>query len=68
MTVWFLGSGSSRGRSPVEWGEILSVRPSIRPSVRPSIRPSVCPSVSPSVLSSIRNLFFLMLKYCLFDP
>ena len=25
------GSGPDRGRSPVEWGEIPSVRPSVRP-------------------------------------
>ena len=28
----FLGSGPDRGRSPVEWGEIPSVRPSVRTS------------------------------------
>ena len=37
----FLGSGPDRGRSPVEWGEIPSVRPSVRPSIRP---PSGWPS------------------------
>ena len=31
----FLGSGPGRGRSPVEWGEIPSVRPFVRSSVPP---------------------------------
>ena len=29
------GSGPDRGRSPVEWGEIPSIRPSICPSIPP---------------------------------
>ena len=29
------GSGPDRGRSPVEWGDFPSVRPSVSPSVRP---------------------------------
>ena len=29
------GSGPDRGRSPVEWGEIPSVRSSVRPSIPP---------------------------------
>ena len=33
---WFLGSGPDRGRSPVEWGDFLSVCPFVRPYVRPS--------------------------------
>ena len=33
--LFFLGSGPDRRKSPVEWGEILYVRPSIRPYVRP---------------------------------
>ena len=33
----FLGSGSNRGQSPVEWGEIPYVRTSVRPSVPPSL-------------------------------
>ena len=36
---YFLGSGPDRGRSPVEWGEIPSVRPSVRPSVPPLAGP-----------------------------
>ena len=32
------GSGPDRGQSPVEWGEIPSVRLSIHPSVRPPPR------------------------------
>ena len=32
----FLGSGPGRGRSPVEWGEILFVRPFARLSFHPS--------------------------------
>ena len=32
----FLGSGPGRGRSPVEWGEIPSVRPSVRSSPPPA--------------------------------
>ena len=32
----FLGSGPDRGRSPVEWGDFPSVRPSVRPYVGPS--------------------------------
>ena len=36
----FLGSGPNRGRSPVEWGDFPSVRPSIRTSVRPYVPPS----------------------------
>ena len=31
----FLGSGPDRGRSPVEWGEIPSVRPSVPPLAGP---------------------------------
>ena len=30
--IHFLGSGPNRGQSPVEWGEIPSVRPYVRPS------------------------------------
>ena len=29
------GSGPDRGSSPVEWGEIPSIRPSVHPSIRP---------------------------------
>ena len=31
------GSGPDRGRSPVEWGDFLSVCLFIRPSIRPSV-------------------------------
>ena len=41
-------SGPDRGQSPVEWGEI----PSIRSSVRLSIHPSICP---PRGLSQARG-------------
>ena len=40
---WFLGSGPNRGRSPVEWGEILSVHLSVYPFVCLSVRTSVHP-------------------------
>ena len=42
-----LGSGPGRGRSPVEWGEIPSVRLFFRPSVHSTIRPSVRPPTGP---------------------
>ena len=32
---WKQGSGPDRGRSPVEWVEILSICPSVRPSIPP---------------------------------
>ena len=38
--LYFLGSGPDRGRSPVEWGDFLSVRTSVRTYVRPSVPPS----------------------------
>ena len=31
------GGGPDRGRSPVEWGDFLSVRSFVRPSVRPPL-------------------------------
>ena len=31
----FLGSGSDRGRSPVEWGDLPFLRPSIHPPSGP---------------------------------
>ena len=34
--IHFLGSGPERGRSPVEWGEILYLCPSVRPYIRTS--------------------------------
>ena len=34
QTTFFLGSGSERGQSPEEWGEIPSVQPSVHLSVR----------------------------------
>ena len=37
---------TGRGRSPVEWGDFLSVHPSVRRSVRPSVGPSVRRSVT----------------------
>ena len=51
----FLGSGSDRGQSPVEWVHI-SVRPSVHP---PS---TVWPSIIPSVRLSIRPLCWLDLR------
>ena len=36
IVITFLGSGHDRGRSPVEWGDFPSVRPSVHPSVRTS--------------------------------
>ena len=37
IMLLFLGSGPGRGRSPVEWGEILSVRSSVYSSIHPFI-------------------------------
>ena len=36
MVMLFLGSGSNGGRSPVEWGDFPSIRPSVRPYIPPS--------------------------------
>ena len=36
--ISFLGSGPDMGRSPVEWGDFLFVRPFIRSSVCPFVR------------------------------
>ena len=44
----FLGSGPDRGRSPVEWGDFLSVRPYVRMSVRPSPLWAIQPGLRPS--------------------
>ena len=51
----FLGSGPDRGRSPVEWGDFLFVRPFVRPfhcpspllTIQPGLRPSQ-PGLRPS--------------------
>ena len=47
------GSGPDMGRSTVEWGDFLFIRPSVCPSVRLSLRPPIRPSVSLSIRPSI---------------
>ena len=37
LKLWFLGSGSDRGQSPVEWGDFPYVRTSVHPSVHPPL-------------------------------
>ena len=41
----FFGSGSDRGHSPVEWGEISYISASIHCFFSPSVIPSFCSSV-----------------------
>ena len=44
------GSGPDRGRSPVEWGDFPSIRPSVHPplwALQPGLRPSQ-PDLRPS--------------------
>ena len=43
---------ANKGKSPVERGDFLSVRPSFHPSVHPSVRPSIHPSVRLSICPS----------------
>ena len=50
------GQRPGRGRSPVEWGDFLSVRPSVRSFVRLSVRPPVPHSVRQSIRSSLDAL------------
>ena len=76
----FLGSGPNRGQSPVEWGEIPSVRTSVRPYVRTSppgllagsqalLVPSQNPLAGPQIpLACLQTLLVLRPLWQAFGP